>query len=144
MMVTDPLTHYPRYYVRCLFAANDAEGLLQEGESGPSADFELLTMADSNRAGLGMQPEDAAAAERLFLFLKDGGLMERGRIEIRSDGSGYRIDLTVSGAAVTLDVNGDIYLTPAAGRQIYLNGPLTINGNLTVNGSGFASGGFTP
>jgi hypothetical protein len=142
MLATNPLTHFPRYSVRCLFAANDSAGVLHEGESGASADFEMLTMADSTRAGVGMQPDDPAETERFFLFLKDGGLSERGRIEIRRDGAGFRIDLTVAGATVTLAADGDIHLTPAAGQRVLLNGPVTMNGDLLVNGSGFATGGF--
>ncbi len=144
LLATSPLTHYPRYYVRCLFAAADAAGVVQSGESGPSADFEVVTLADSKRAGLALQPEDAAAAEHILLFLKDSGLVERGRIEIRRDGSGFRIDLAVAGASVTLDSSGDIHLAPAAGRSVYLDGPTTIGGNLTVNGIATATGGFTP
>jgi hypothetical protein len=146
MLATDLLTHYPRYYVRCLFSAADPAGDYYVGLSGPSADFELLSMSATNRAGVGMEPEDAAAAERIFLFLKDAGLAERGRVEIRRQGSSAVVSLTVvagvSTATVTILDDGNIVLTPASGQKVFLDGNVQINGDLNVIGQGSATGGF--
>jgi hypothetical protein len=146
VLATDPLTHYPRYYVRCLFGAADPAGDYSVGLSGPSADFELLSMSATTRAGVGIEPEDPAAAERIFLFLKDAGLAERGRIEIRRQGAGAVISLTVmtgvSTASVTIFDDGNIVLTPSPGQKVFLDGNVQINGDLEVLGQASAAGGF--
>lgn len=138
MLATDPLTHYPRYYVRCQFGLEDAAGNERLGLSGPSAEFELLSMSATNRAGVAMEPEDPAAADRIYLFQKDTGLAERGRIEIRRQGASAVVSLTVvagvSTATVTILDDGNIVLTPASGQMVFLDGNVQINGDLAVTG----------
>jgi len=129
-MATDRLTRYPKYRVGCLFATPDDDALY----ANISADFEVLATSELDRAGLAMYPKEASQAESIYLFLKDSSLIERGRIEILRSGSGYAIELTVSGSMIAIDPLGNISLGVPAGRTIHLSGNVTVDGLLTANG----------
>lgn len=130
---TDRLSGFPRYAIRCLFSATDGDGVRHEGSSPPSAEFTVSAAGELDRAGLTMQPEESAQAEEIRLFLKDTALAaEQGVIAIRQQGSGFEIELRVSGASVILGSSGDIALTAATGRSVALTGDVTIDGDLSV------------
>lgn len=130
---TDRLIGFPQYYIRCLFSGTDSAGVTHEGTSPPSSDFTVYAAGELDRAGLVMEPEESASAEEIRLYLKDAALLaEQGVIVIRQQGSGFEIELSVSGASLTLNNSGDIALAPASGRSLELDGDVTVNGDLTV------------
>lgn len=135
---TDFVSRFPKYFARCFFSGTDAAGVLHEGQSGASPDFEVLALGQRDRAGLATVPKDVDEATEIYLFLKDNALSERGVVRIYRDGSGYAIHLDVSGARITLDRQGDITLRPASGRTV------RIEGNATVDGDLFVAGTLTP
>lgn len=133
---TDLTTRYPKYFVRCVFEGTDADGITLTGSSSPSQEVEIYDAGATQRASLTMEPEDPTTAEEIRLFLKDAALTaEQGTIAIRQQGAGFEIEVAVSGAKVLLNSDGDIVLTPQAGRQAQVVGDLGVNGNLHVSGN---------
>lgn len=127
---TDPVTSYPSYFVRCKFTGKDSDGTEHTGASPDSNEILIISARDKQRAGLETHPEDISDAKEIRLYLKDAALQERGHVSIEQDGGGYRIELNVSNASITITPDGDIELTPATNRSIVLNS----NGILNVNG----------
>jgi len=133
-LYTNRATGLPKYFVRCFFQGRDASGLEQSGESPKSQSIEVLGVGEQNRAGLAISPSDPVKATEISLFLKDTSLSDRGSIVIRQDPGGFLIELSVSGAKVTLGTDGRIVLSPAAGRGVQIQGDLAVQGNVLVNG----------
>ena len=133
-MASDSDSGLPTYFVRCAFAGRDNAGISHAGESPPSPAVAVVAVADENRAGLAMEPDDPAAARELRVFLRDTpGGTERGRLIIRENG-GIECVLEAGGATVTLQSDGDIVLSPAAARRVRIDGPLRVEGTIRATG----------
>lgn len=133
---TDRSSGFPKYHVRCLFSAIDADGTEHEGTSPASADFTVYAAGELDRAGLVMDPEEITKATEIRLFLKDKELLaERGVVAIREQGGGFEIALTAAGASVRINSSGDVQVSPATGRNVQMAGDVAVDGALTVQDS---------
>jgi hypothetical protein len=134
---TDPQTHLPRYSARCFFRALDANREQHDGASPRSQPVEIprIPGREDQRASIEFDPKPAANATSVRLFLKDAGLNERGRVEIRTDGGGFAIELQVDSSRVLLDGAGGITLEPAGGQLVRVNGVLAVRDRLDVAGA---------
>jgi hypothetical protein len=131
---TNPLTGFPLYTTKCFFSGRDSAKTQQDGQSPASAPVAILAAGQNNHAGLAMDPNDPSSATQIYLFLKDNLLMERGRIAISQDSSGFHVHLTAGGASVVLSDTGEIVLNPASGRAVQVNGDISVSGNVLING----------
>jgi hypothetical protein len=118
----------PAYRLRAFASAVHA-GREQRGLSLPSSDVSFVSMADSQRFSIMLDPDDAATAERVRLILRNGAMQPVGYVEIRASG-GQEVEIANTRAAggvlarMTLSADGDIRLSPATGRSIVLEGQL--------------------
>ncbi|HEX6322442.1 MAG TPA: hypothetical protein VFZ36_01850 [Vicinamibacterales bacterium] len=118
----------PVYRLRA-FARAERNNVTHRGVSGPSPDLQFVSAAENQRFGLSFDTETARDAGRARFTLKSGALQPAAYIELRAAG-GREVDIvncTASGgtlARITLTADGDIRLSPAAGRQIVLEGDL--------------------
>lgn len=118
----------PVYRLRA-FASAVQGGQAQRGLSGPSLDIAFVSLSDTQRFTIVLDPDDAATAERARFVLRNGSLQPAGYVEIRATG-GQEVEIANCGAGgavlarITLANNGDIRLAPAAGGSIVLDGPL--------------------
>ena len=118
----------PAYRLRA-FVRAARDGADYVGLGPPSADLQLVSLAESQRFAVRLDTGDAQNCRQVRLMLKNGALSEAGYVEIRSNG-GHEVEIANCGAGgavkariVLLD-NGDIRLEPASGRNIVLGGNL--------------------
>ncbi|MFQ5857422.1 MAG: hypothetical protein ACE5LU_17590 [Anaerolineae bacterium] len=132
---TNRLTGFPKYSARCFFRGKDVQGIEHIGASPKSQAVEVLGFGERDRAGLAIEPKDKDPSEatRIYLFLRDASLTERGRIVIREQGGAFRIELVVNGTRLALTSGGDIVLSPSPGHVVRVEGDVLVNGNLTAH-----------
>jgi hypothetical protein len=131
---TDPTIGYPLYGAQCSFTATDSNKTQQSGQSPLSAPVTILAPGQNNLAGLSMDPNDPTKANDIYLFLKDSSLIERGRIAISQDVSGFHVQLIVGNVSVVLSNSGQIVLTPSNTQPVQVNGDISISGKVFVGG----------
>ena len=132
---TDRTTGYPKYFASCLFKGKDGESLEHEGVSPNSSMVEIMAFGEMNRAGLLLEPKNnpISGKEEIRMFLKDSGLhSEKGRVSIREEGGGFRLEMFASGARIDLMPDGSIILTPGVGQEIRVEGNLSVNGTVSA------------
>jgi len=118
------------YFVRAWITASRA-GTDYSGVSAPTADFTFVSAVDNQRFGILLTPKDGQGrqANQARLQLKNASQLPVGWIEIRTT-TGQEVEIFKcygSGAklsSVLLADDGSIHLTPAAGKEIVLEGNL--------------------
>lgn len=118
----------PAYRVRA-FASASRGGQPYAGLSDASTDLLFVSTSDAQRFSVALDPSPKEPV-RAHMALKDASMAEVGYVEIRRvPGPAVEIaNCDASGtplAVITLAADGSIRLTPAAGQQIVLNGPLS-------------------
>lgn len=131
---TDRATTLPQYSVQCIYRARDSGKQEHAGVSAGSAPVQISAAGGENRAGLYMKPNmDPVAASEIGMFLKDAALVtEQGRISIREEAGGFRIELLCSGSRIDILQTGEIVLTPRAGQPVRIVGNLNVEGIVTA------------
>jgi hypothetical protein len=135
-LATVPQTHVPRYSARCFFTGVDSAQTEHEGQSPRSVPVEIpaVSTREQQRASVEIEPKPASAATSVRLFLKDAGLVERGRVEIREEAGGFAIELRAGTTRLTVSSGGEIVLAPTAGQFVRVDGTLAVSTQLRVAG----------
>ncbi len=118
----------PAYRVRA-FGSAERNGEQYAGLSDPSPDLLFVSMADSQRFAVALDPspKDPTSAR---MVLKNSALVQTGYVEIRAASPGPQIEIAncdASGnalARITLAADGSIHLTPGGSGQVVLHGTL--------------------
>lgn len=133
---TDRATAFPQYSVQCVYQARDSAKQEHAGVSAVSAPVQISGIGGENRAGLYMKPKmDPVSSNEIGMFLKDAALvMEQGRISIREEAGGFRIELLCSGSRIDILPTGEVLLTPRAGQAVRIVGNLNVEGIVTAGG----------
>jgi hypothetical protein len=120
----------PAYYVRGWITATRA-GADYAGLSPPTPDFTFVSAVDNQRFGILLTPDKAQGREanQARLQLKNAAQQPVGWVEIRAT-NGQEVEIVKCDAgggklsSVLLADDGTIHLTPAAGKEIVLEGNL--------------------
>ena len=122
----------PHYLVRCAFAGSDAAGEEHAGESPDGPPIQVVPPGKDMRVGLELDPEKPKLATSIKLFLRDAALVEQASVSLRIEGGSVIAELAAGSARARLTSDGDIVLTPAAGRFVRVDGALAVDGPATV------------
>jgi hypothetical protein len=120
-----------QYFIRCSFRAVDASGQEHVGFSPDSQFFTVLEAGANNQAGLMMDPEAAAEATAIWMYLKDDSFAE-GRVSIIRQGDKCEVHISANGALFKITAEGDIVMT-TSGRSVIINGDVMVEGNVSAH-----------
>jgi hypothetical protein len=118
---------FPRYTLRAYFSSRSPDTL--SGLSGPSLPIRFISLQDAILAGLRIPDDETPeTAEEIRYFLRVGA-SDVAWVQLQRSGSGAEIEVSNSaGASLRLLPTGDIMLSPAAGRHIFIEGPTEMEG----------------
>ncbi|MDB5812215.1 MAG: hypothetical protein JWN94_4337 [Betaproteobacteria bacterium] len=130
------IAHYPQYRVRAVFSAKVEQSEF-EGIGAESPAFEFISLTENARFGVGLTPDSPAEATHFKLFLKNAAGQIAGLIEVDADGTVALSNFGGGGlsASVVLQPDGDIRLSPAAGKRVVIAGDLDV-GHVRYESSG--------
>jgi hypothetical protein len=110
------------YFFRTFFQAPFSNSMLS-GFSPPTAPIRFVALADAAQAGIKLESPETAI--EIQLFLRNSAKQIIGSVHLINVSGQARIEISNTvGATVVLTEQGDIQLTPAAGRNVVLGGAL--------------------